>query len=116
MSDLGDKSHFDGAGHKCPRQFTIWFDKKWSCGGVFTDGKDMAYQNQSIAFVHRAAAVHIARDVNLNQYIVSRHADSCTLKVFRVSPKREFVHFYLAFFNKYYYIFTFLKQNQSGHL
>ena len=26
--------------------------------------------------------------------------DSCTLEVFRVSPKRELAHFYLALFNK----------------
>ena len=35
--------------------------------------------------------------------------DSCTLKVFCVSPKREVAHFYLALFNKNYtlfYIFT----------
>ena len=35
--------------------------------------------------------------------------DSCTLEFFRASPKREFVHLYLALFNKNYIFFYILK-------
>ena len=41
---------------------------------------------------------------------VWHHApDSCTLEVFRVSPKREFAHFYLDLFNKNYFFVYILK-------
>ena len=59
--------------------------------GVLTDGKDMAYQNQSSEHV---PAVH--------QLLCVMLSCTCTLKVFRVSPEREFARFYLVLFNKYY--------------
>ena len=37
--------------------------------------------------------------------------DSSTLEVFRVSPEREFAHFYLALFNKNY-IFIFILETK----
>ena len=70
----------------------------------------MAYQNQSstcqlfyLAGMRRRREFEPIRVAK----IVSRHADSFTLKVFRVSPKREFALFYLALTN----INTNLKRN-----
>ena len=37
--------------------------------------------------------------------------DSCTLEVFRVSPKREFSHFYLALFNNFSHFYLALFNN-----
>ena len=54
--------------------------------------------------------------------IVLHHADSCSLKEFRVSPKHEFTHYYFALFNKNLIVYilktklirTFMNGNKSS--
>ena len=64
----------------------------------------MAYQNQSSVYmttVHQLFCAMCNADFNqsVTKIVLHHTPDSCTctLKVFRVSSKREFAHFYLAF-------------------
>ena len=61
----------------------------------------MAYQNHSSAYMCQLFCVTSDADLN-NQSDEDLHLalDTCTLEVFRVSPKSEFTHFYLALFKK----------------
>ena len=76
--------------HKCPRQFrqSDWTKR----GGVLTDGNNMAYQNKSSAYV-----------LALNQ------SEWLMYMYFHVSPKCEFVDFYLVLFNKMFFFVYILK-------
>ena len=73
--------------------------------GVLMDGKDMTYNNQNSAYVPAVRQLFCAmRDTDLQQSELRRlhvpDSCTCTLKVFCVCPKREFIHFYLALFNE----------------
>ena len=68
----------------------------------------MAYQNQSITYVPAVlfiAGVRRAFEPIRVINIVLYHAVSCSLKVFHVSPKREFAHFYICLYSNKITIF-----------
>ena len=75
----------------------------------------LAYQNLSSAYAPAVRQLFAsclpavcqlvcAARISTNQIDKVWHhkLDSCTLEVFRVSPKCQFAHFYLALFNKNY--------------
>ena len=88
---------------------TIWLDKNVITWGCINGWYRLVYQNLfTSCFVRRATRI------STNQSDKDWHhaSDSCTLEVFRVSPKHEFAHFYLALLIS----FTFWKWNRYRHL
>ena len=86
--------------HKCPRQYNV------ITYNVLTDGIDRLIKTARTAAVLQqllfaSCFMLCATRISTNQSDEDWHhaPDSCTLEVFRVSPKREFAHFYLALFN-----------------
>ena len=85
------------------------------------DGKDMAYQSKSSTNVQAVcklfylASVRYAFEPIRVMKIVLHHADSCSMEVFRVSPKRHSPHFFWAKFKENFNSLNFENRIDTGN-